>query len=151
MTGLAFLILPLMLPQPWAVYTFAVVWLGFFLFFEPVNYASGTGSILRDLEDGRIERFLNLMVAGYVCGFCWEFWNYGAECKWIYTAPFSENVRIFEMPLVGFLGFGPFALEYFAFYHFVRIVWRRGDSETVKFAFPAIHRIDASEQGGVAA
>jgi hypothetical protein len=34
--------------------------------------------------------------------------------------PIFPQWRVFEMPLAGYLGFPPFALEAFAMYHFVR-------------------------------
>ena len=34
--------------------------------------------------------------------------------------PVFPSVRLFEMPLAGYLGFPPFALEIFAMYHLVR-------------------------------
>jgi len=37
--------------------------------------------------------------------------------RWIYTVPFLEHLKIFEMPLVGFLGFPFFALEVWSLYH----------------------------------
>ncbi len=55
-----------------------------------------------------------LMAGGLTCGFFWEFWNYWAAAKWTYTLPFLgpfEQYKAFEMPLLGFLGFLPFALE----------------------------------------
>jgi hypothetical protein len=44
----------------------------------------------------------------------WEFWNYWAATKWIYTVPFFDRFKIFEMTAPGFLGFIPFALECYA-------------------------------------
>jgi hypothetical protein len=41
----------------------------------------------------------------------WEFWNYWAHTKWVYTVPILPQIKIFEMPFLGFFGFGPFALE----------------------------------------
>jgi hypothetical protein len=34
--------------------------------------------------------------------------------------PYFGNVKIFEMPVLGFLGFPPFAIECWAIYIFVR-------------------------------
>jgi hypothetical protein len=34
--------------------------------------------------------------------------------------PVFPDVKLFEMPLAGYLGFPPFALEIFSMYHFVR-------------------------------
>jgi hypothetical protein len=41
----------------------------------------------------------------------WEFLNAFARIRWIYTVPFFEDLKAFEMPVPGFLGFLPFALE----------------------------------------
>ena len=58
----------------------------------------------------------------YPAGFNWEFWNFWAYTKWIYTVPIPEMPQIFEMPILGFLGFGPFGLETFAFW---TLIWSR--------------------------
>jgi hypothetical protein len=50
----------------------------------------------------------------------WEFFNYWAIAKWTYTVPYFGNVKIFEMPVLGYLGFPPFAVECWVFYIFVR-------------------------------
>jgi hypothetical protein len=132
LVGLMLLIVPLLFPTGTARYLFALVWIGFFFFLEPINLASGVDSVLGELEEGRLEGFLAYMSAGFVCGLLWEFWNYWAATKWQYVwdggasgVPFTQDLRYFEMPLVGFLGFGPFALEYRAMYQFCRIFLRR--------------------------
>jgi hypothetical protein len=122
--GFVCLMGPVLVPRETARYLFAPVWIGFILLFEPVLYASGGNSLLRDLAAGRLCRVLSLVTAGYICGVLWEFWNYWATAKWIYIAPFTEDVRFFEMPLAGFLGFGPFAWEYAAMYATVRLLGR---------------------------
>jgi hypothetical protein len=129
LAGLAMIMVPLLLPREWARYCFAFVWMGFFFAVEPVNLASGAPSILGDLTRGKLERFLSLMAGGYVCGLLWELWNWEAACKWVYCAPFTEDLRYFEMPLAGFLGFGPFALEYFVLYRFARLFVEDGREE----------------------
>lgn len=115
--GLACVVFPLLLPSP---YVFGLVWIGFFFLLEPVNYGLGNSSIYRDIEEGKWQRFWLLLAGGALCGLLWEFWNYWARAKWIYTVPFTKNLKYFEMPLLGFLGFPPFALECFAAYHFLR-------------------------------
>ena len=116
--GIVFLIVPLLVRQSLAVYLFGVVWVGFILFLDPLNKILGRPSLFGDLENGKLGTILSLMVAGYICGLFWEFWNYWAHTKWIYTFPITQNIKYFEMPLLGFLGFGPFALELYAMYHF---------------------------------
>ena len=44
----------------------------------------------------------------------WELLNFWARCKWIYTVPFFDRLKLFEMPLLGFLGFPPLAVGAFA-------------------------------------
>jgi hypothetical protein len=52
-------------------------------------------------------------------GFFWEMWNYFSYPKWVYSVPFVNVVHIFEMPLLGYGGYLPFACELFAVYHLV--------------------------------
>lgn len=127
--GFLFVMTPLLVSQHYARYLFAFVWVGFVILLDPIAYSSGGESLLRDLKEGFLERILCLFVAGYICGFLWEFWNYWAAAKWVYTAPFTPNIKIFEMPLAGFLGFGPFAWEYFAMYNFVRLFGGRNTNQ----------------------
>ena len=122
--GAAFLLWPILWPSP---YLAAPVWLGFILLLDPINRRLGEESLLRDWRAGRTDRLINLCLSGFVCGVLWEFWNYWARAKWIYDVPIMQNVKIFEMPLPGFLGFPPFALECFTMYVFVRrLVWTGG-------------------------
>ncbi|WP_456433587.1 hypothetical protein [Thermosulfuriphilus sp.] len=113
--GLIFLILPLL----WPLYFFPLVWGGFIFLLEPINHRFGGDSLLRDWQRGRPQRFYLLLLAGLVCGFLWEFWNYWSEAKWIYTVPWVGKIKLFEMPLPGFLGFPPFAVECFVMYNFI--------------------------------
>ncbi|MBI2467417.1 MAG: hypothetical protein HYV62_06325 [Candidatus Rokubacteria bacterium] len=119
--GAAFLVIPPLLPASVRPWTFGFVWLGFILFLDPLNHRAGrpsfTGAWARG-DRGFVYRWL---LAGLVCGFLWEFWNYWATARWTYVGvPVFPDWKIFEMPLAGYLGFPPFALEAFAMYHFVR-------------------------------
>src|SRR2546430_11193161 len=57
------------------------------------------------------------MAAGLFAGVLWESFNAASRAKWIYTVPFLEHVKLFEMPPIGFLGFPFFALEVWSLYH----------------------------------
>ena len=106
-------------------YLAAPVWLGFILLIDPLNARAGGESILGDWREGRKGRLINLMLAGLLCGVVWEFWNYWCGTKWIYNVPILPEVKIFEMPILGFGGFPPFAVECFAMYVLVRgLLWR---------------------------
>ena len=110
--------LPLIFPKLF----FWSVWLGLFFLLDPINGWAGRPSLLRDWQKGDLKRTTVFLAAGYICGFFWEFWNYWAYTKWVYTLPTPQMPHIFEMPILGFLGFGPFGLETFAFW---TLVWER--------------------------
>lgn len=54
-----------------------------------------------------------------MCGFFWEMWNYYSYPKWIYHLPLVNFMHVFEMPVLGYIGYIPFSLELFALYHLV--------------------------------
>jgi hypothetical protein len=115
--GAAMLVWPLVWPSQ---YLAAPVWLGFILLLDPINRRLGAESLIEDFGNGRWDRFKNLSLSGLLCGILWEFWNYWSVAKWQYTVPIMENVKVFEMPLPGYLGFPAFALECFTMYVLVR-------------------------------
>jgi hypothetical protein len=120
--GAALLAIPVIYPSTWLA---APVWLGFIFLLDPLNAAVGAESIRGDLVRHSRGRLINLLAAGLICGFIWEFWNFWARSKWIYNVPVPPNVKIFEMPIAGFAGFPPFAVECFVMYVFVRHwIWR---------------------------
>jgi hypothetical protein len=41
-------------------------------------------------------------------------WNYWSFPKWIYLIPYVDRPKLFEMPLLGYGGYLPFALEVYA-------------------------------------
>ena len=108
--GLVMLVAPLL----WPYYAFPLVW-GFAVFLlDPACYRaepSRARSLLGQFAQGDPRPFLRLLLAGLICGALWEFWNFWAFTKWVYTVPFFEDVKWFEMPPLGFLGFPPFAVE----------------------------------------
>jgi hypothetical protein len=124
--GALMLTLPLVLrSHPIATYLAAPVWLGFILLLDPLNARAGSESIIGDWRRHRPGRLINLLAAGLICGVLWEFWNYWGGTKWFYNVPILPNVKIFEMPILGFGGFPPFAVECFVMYVAVRRwLWR---------------------------
>jgi hypothetical protein len=120
---------PLFLPVAWRGHSWAAVWVGFILLLEPINYRRGAQSLYRDWERGDFARTAQLALAGVICGLLWEFWNYWAYTKWTYEFPVAigANLRYFEMPVIGLLGFIPFAVECFVAFHFVAGFFTRED------------------------
>lgn len=108
--GVLFLALALWRPRTF----FPLVWGAVTLLLEPWNHArSPRGSLLGDLSRGRPGRIVRLLAGGAVIGLLWETFNTFATTRWIYTVPGLEDVKLFEMPILGYLGFPVFALDCF--------------------------------------
>jgi hypothetical protein len=107
LAGTASLILPLALPRQ----AFPLVWIWGFLLPLPLFARRIERSFLTELGEGKPGRLMRILLAGMICGVIWEFLNYFATIRWIYTVPYLEDLKFFEMPPLGFLGFPPFALE----------------------------------------
>jgi hypothetical protein len=114
--GIVCFIAPLVLPA----FTFPLVWLSFFFFLDPINYVHKQPSVIGHLRDRKLGIPLSLLLAGIIMGFFWEFWNYWAVPKWTYNVPFIGFFKIFEMPILGYLGYFPFAFELYTMYWFTR-------------------------------
>jgi hypothetical protein len=108
------------LPLLWPDLFFPLTWGSFVFLLEPWNRRHTRRSFLRDLEAGEAGPFCRTLAAGLVCGVLWETWNFWARSKWIYTVPVFEEMKLFEMPLLGFLGFPPFAVECVVVLRFLR-------------------------------
>jgi hypothetical protein len=115
--GAACLVVPLVWPSTWMT---PLVWMGFAFFLDPINGRLGERSILTEFFTGRTRSLSLFFAAGLVAGLFWEFWNYWAHSKWEYDVPYLGHIKLFEMPVLGFLGFMPFVVESFAIYTFVR-------------------------------
>ena len=85
-----------------------------FFIFDPINYWLGNKSILRQTAMGDWRTVIIFFAAALVCGFFWEMWNIYSWPKWVYTFPYLDGFKIFEMPLAGYLGYLPFGLELYA-------------------------------------
>ena len=139
--GALFVTVPVLVPLQLGRYLFGAVWVGFVLLLDPLNDRWGGRSVLRDLEAGRYAVPCSFLAAGWVCGICWESWNYWAATRWVYVFPIGQSLKIFAMPLPGYLGFLPFALECFVMYEFLRTFRRK----FLRPAHPAALRSAGSE------
>lgn len=126
--GAAMLILPALLPKIF----FPLVWGGLFLLLDPFNERMGSSSFLADWREGKVRRLVLVLLAGFLCGVLWEWWNVFSAAHWTYTVPWVGEFKVFEMPLFGYLGFAPFALEVFAATSFFLAAWERS-SKPVRF------------------
>ena len=119
MVALAVLFPFYLAPPVWGSLTFLV---------DPWNYRRGARSLLGDVERGDVGIVARLLLAGLVCGLVWESFNFLAPQKWIYTVRGLEDLKLFEMPALGFLGFPALALDAFAAY--AMIAYRFHGNET---------------------
>jgi len=113
--GLA--MLSAMLVWPKIFYPFT--WTALVFIFEPINSWTGRPYFLKELRAGDWRTVTSLLLAALVCGLFWEMWNYYSFPKWIYHIPVLGFWRIFEMPLLGYGGYVPFALELYALTNFL--------------------------------
>lgn len=127
LVGLAMVTVPLAVPVSIARFLFGSVWIGFILLVDPINELIGAPTLRTMLENGQRTKIAALLVGGFICGLLWEAWNYQTFLKggghWVYTVP--QELRVLglhygQMPILGMLGFPPFALEIYAMYHFFR-------------------------------
>jgi hypothetical protein len=117
--GLAMFAAMLVLPK--LFYPFA--WTSLVLILEPINYWTARPYFLKDLREGDWRTVISLALGALMCGFFWEMWNYYSFPKWIYHIPVFGFLHIFEMPLLGYGGYVPFALELYALKNFI---WPNG-------------------------
>ena len=112
----------------WPQYGMAFIWMSLFFIMDPVNYWLGRPSLLRRTAEGDWRLVFALWLGGLACGFFWELWNYYSSPKWLYQVPYVDFWYVFEMPLLGYLGYLPFALELYAMYAFFER-WLPGEGQ----------------------
>ena len=83
----------------------------------------GEASILDGPAIGDWREVWQVALAGLVCGFFWEMWNYQSLAHWEYTVPFVHRFEVFHMPLLGYGGYLPFGLECLAVARLLDILW----------------------------
>lgn len=115
-------ILFIFLAVSWPRLFFPLVWLCFIFLLEPLNFWLKNATFLADQERKNWTRIWSWILAGLAAGFLWELWNSFAGSHWEYSLPYLNFWRVFHMPVFGYTGFMPFALETFAFYQlFARV------------------------------
>jgi hypothetical protein len=131
--GILCLVLPCLFPR----YAYPLIWLSLIFLLDPINNLARQKSAFAHLLAHDWRFFIAIPASALICGFFWEMWNYLALPKWFYTIPFVNAppallpAHLFEMPLVGYTGYLPFALELFAMYQFVLLLTgRRKDNLT---------------------
>lgn len=123
--GAIMLVLLLVFPRA----CFSLAWGFAFFLADPICYWARRKdpnqigrSLLGQLASGDYTRLAALLVSGFICGGLWEAWNFTARTKWIYSVPFFDELKLGEMPVLGFFGFPAFTLECYALVNLLSLI-----------------------------
>jgi len=114
MGGIFMTLLPV-IPQ----IAFPLVWIAPTLIMEPILYSLRYPSLLQRIERGHWSLVASIMVATLFNGFWWECWNFLSSPKWVYTIPYVGFWKVFEMPILGYLGYPFFGLIIYSYTIFI--------------------------------
>jgi len=103
----------------WPKIFFLFIWLWLYFIIEPINVWLGNRSLADWTRKGDWRPVISLWLGVLLTAFFWEMWNYYSYPKWIYHVAWGGWLHIFEMPLLGYGGYLPFALELYALYHLI--------------------------------
>lgn len=108
------------------------VWVAPFLVVDALLARAGGPSLIRGVLSRHWRDAVAIGAAGVLCGALWEFWNFWSIPRWEYDVPLLGFWKVFEMPLMGYGGYVPFA---WTVVQFVRLLNRvsRGRRSSVTF------------------
>jgi hypothetical protein len=116
----------------WPRIFFPFIWFSLYFIIEPINVWLGARS-LADWTGRRDWRpVVALWLGVLMTAFFWEMWNYFSYPKWVYHVAWGNWLHVFEMPLLGYGGYLPFALELYAFYHLIMGLLGRPQTDYVR-------------------
>jgi hypothetical protein len=104
----------------WPDYLYPLIWILPILILESLLRLFGAEGPLMKIWNRQRDLLGLAMVSALVCGLFWEMWNYYSSPKWVYSIPYVHRFLIFEMPVLGYLGYLPFGLECLAVADLVR-------------------------------
>lgn len=95
--------------------TFPLVWIAPILILEPLGFSLRYPTLLSDIRERGWRLTAAVMIATAATGFFWEMWNFHSLPKWTYTIPYVGFWKVFEMPLLGYLGYPFFGIAVFGY------------------------------------
>ncbi len=116
----------------WPNVFFPFIWISLYFILEPINIWLGNRSLADGTRRGDWRPVIALWLGVLLTAFFWEMWNYYSYPKWIYHVPWGDWLHVFEMPLLGYGGYLPFALELYALYHFISGLFGEKKTEYIK-------------------
>jgi len=108
---------------------FPLVWLSVYFIIEPINVWLGHLSLATFTREGDWRPVIALWCGVLTTAFFWEMWNYWSFPKWAYQVPGISHPKLFEMPLPGYGGYLPFALELAAIHSLLSGALRPHDTD----------------------
>jgi hypothetical protein len=105
--GLGVMLQALVFALPDVMYPF--VWVAPLLIVDGLATLLTGRSFVADVLRGRWREAVTVAAAALLCGLLWEFWNYWSVPSWEYRVPLLGFWKLFEMPLLGYGGYIPFA------------------------------------------
>jgi hypothetical protein len=126
--------LSLLLMLIWPRIFFPLIWISLYFILEPLNVWNGNRSLADWTRTVDWRPVISLWLGVLMTAFFWEMWNFLSYPKWIYHVAWGGWFHIFEMPLLGYGGYLPFALELFALYHLVQGVLGHPRTDYVRVA-----------------
>lgn len=108
------------------------IWITIYFLIEPINIKMNNRNLFDYTKEGNWKPIISLWIGCLICAFFWEMWNYFSYPKWYYYLPMVNFLHIFEMPLLGYIGYVPFSLELFAVYNFITGIFGDKKSNFVK-------------------
>jgi hypothetical protein len=121
----------------WPAYLFPLCWLSVYFILDPLARLAGARTVSMYAAEGNWGPVVNLALAGLICGWFWEMWNFLSMPKWVYTVPHVGFLKVWEMPLLGYGGYIPFAFEILAFYALVTALLPWMGASAARTARPA--------------
>ena len=95
----------------WPDGLFPLVWVAPLLLIVSLQVLAGQPTAFSPITQGHWRVVSLPMLAALMCGFLWEMWNQYGQAKWVYLIPYVQRFELFEMPLLGYVGYLPFGLE----------------------------------------
>jgi hypothetical protein len=89
---------------------FPLVWVAPPLLLLSLAARRGEPHALSGIAGGDWRPAVSAALAALICGFFWEMWNFGSYAKWVYVIPYVDALHVFEMPLLGYVGYLPFGV-----------------------------------------
>lgn len=126
--GIIFLIAILIFPK----YFYYLIWISLYFILDPINVWLGNKNLLFYFTNKNYIPIKALSFGCLICGFFWEMWNYLSYPKWVYHLPFVNFLHVFEMPLLGYIGYIPFSFELAALYYLLAGIFKEQFDEYLK-------------------